>query len=128
MRSRYGPTKSGLDSNMLTYFYDASNKTVFCSVKGTITHSEVLELFDRYLEDETIPRGAIEVVNFDPQASLNVDFKDAIKIHNKYREILKKKAFQTTVFETKTLPQYAAARIIKATFENINYCIEIKRG
>ena len=113
---------------MLTYLYDASNNTVLCSAKETVTLSEVIELFDRYLEDETIPRGAIEVVNFDPQTSLNVDFKDAIKIHNKYREVLKKKAFQTTVFETKTLPQYAAARIIKATFENINHCIEIKRG
>ena len=113
---------------MFTYTYDAAENTISTSASGVIKTQDVLDLFERYLEDDAIRNGAIENVSLIGAQDLQLFFTDIMRIRTKFKKVVDEKAISHTTLHVETDVEYGIARMVQTLFEEIDHRIEIERS
>ena len=111
----------------LDYRYDSALKAVLTTVTGTLEEDAVLTHLRKLRDDQAIPSGFIEVVDFSSAEDFAIRVSGAGRIAFLVPELQERKDYQGTTFFAPTDLAYGIARVFQTLLEQLGIEAEIYR-
>jgi len=101
----------------IEYLITHNGQRLEVNVRGVLAMKEVGSYFDSLDEDQSIVRGAIEVVRFRSVSDCEISFSDCENIVQAYRKPKYNNGIKATIFVCGTDLVYGTARMLQAAYE-----------
>jgi hypothetical protein len=111
----------------LDYRYDSSLKAVVTTVTGTLQEEEVLTHLRKLRDDEEVPAGIIEIVDFSSADDFAIRVSAAGRIAFVVPELRERKNYRGTVFFAPSDLAFGMARVFQTLLEQLSIENEIYR-
>jgi hypothetical protein len=109
------------------YRYDSALKSVVTTVTGTLEEDEVLTHLRKLRDDDTIPPGSIEIVDFSSADDFAIRVSGAGRITFLLPELQERKDYKGTKFFAPSDIAYGIARVFQTLMEQLDIETEIYR-
>ena len=109
------------------YRYDTALKAVVSTVHGVLDESEVLAHLRRLQEDDVVPSGFFEIVDFSTADDFAVKASGASAVARQVAELIEHKDYRGTAFFAPNDLSFGMARMFQAMMENLGQHVEIYR-
>lgn len=100
-----------------SYYYDANLRTVRISTFGRLTIEEILNYFREVSEDESVPEGAVEIVDVSAVEHFDVDHKEVTTMPSEYESARAQKAFLATLIYGSNKVNSGLVQLIRYNFK-----------
>lgn len=109
------------------YSYDSALKSVVTTVTGTLEEDEVLTHLRKLRDDEAVPPGFVEIVDFSSADDFAIRVSGAGRIAFLLPELQERKDYRGTKFFAPSDLAYGIARVFQTLMEQLDIETEIYR-
>ncbi len=111
----------------LDYVYDSTLKAVRTTVTGTLQEEEVITHLRKMRDDDEVPSGIIEIVDFSTADDFAIRVSAAGRIAFIIPELRERKDYRGTVFFAPSDLAFGMARVFQTLLEQLGQEAEIYR-
>lgn len=111
----------------LDYVYDSALKAVRTTVTGTLQEEEVITHLRKMRDDDEVPSGIIEIVDFSTADDFAIKASAAGRIAFIVPELRERKGYRGTVFFAPNDLAFGMARVFQTLLEQLSHETEIYR-
>jgi hypothetical protein len=111
----------------LDYRYDAALKAIVTTVTGTLEEDEVLTHLRKLRDDESVPPGCIEIVDFSSADDFAIKVSGAGRIAFLVPELQERRDYRGTTFFAPSDLAFGIARVFQTMLEQLGIETEIFR-
>jgi len=109
------------------YSYDSTLKAVVTTVTGVLVEDEVIAHLRKLRDDETVPPGIIEIVDFSAADDFAIRVSGAGRVAFLLPELQERKDYKGTKFFAPSDLAYGIARVFQTLMEQLDIETEIYR-
>ena len=111
----------------LDYWYDSALKAVRTTVTGTLREEEVVAHLRKLRDDDEVPAGIVEIVDFSTADDFAIRASAAGRIAFVVPELKERKDYRGTVFFAPNDLAFGMARVFQILLEQLSHETEIYR-